>query len=83
MLEEGLAYQRTLTTADTQVERTNAPLTIESLTLLVNQRLERNNDLARMSTNDIRAAAAIATSALVEAAYQEAETITIIRRPAG
>ena len=81
MLEEGLAYQRSLTTADTQVQRTNAPLTIESLTLLVNQRLQHNNDLARMGTDDIRSALAIATSPLIEAAHQEAESITIIRRP--
>jgi hypothetical protein len=81
MLEEGLAYQRSLTTADTQVQRTNAPLTIESLTLLVNQRLERNGDLARMGTDDIRAAVAIATSPLIAAAQQEGESITIIRRP--
>jgi bifunctional non-homologous end joining protein LigD len=81
MQEEALTYQRSLTTADTQVQRTDAALTIESLTLLVNQRLERNGDLARMGTNDIRAAVAIATSALVEAAHQEAESITLIRRP--
>jgi hypothetical protein len=81
MWEEALKYQRSLTTADTQIQTTDAALTIESLTLLVNQRLERENDPARMNTTDIAAAISIATSPLIAAAQQTANTITLTRPP--
>jgi bifunctional non-homologous end joining protein LigD len=80
MLEEGLTYQRSLCEADTQVQHVNAPLSVDSLTLLVNQRLEREGDLARASLDDIRSAIAVAASPLIGAVDQTGETVTIISR---
>jgi hypothetical protein len=81
MLEEGLKYQRSLCEADTQVQHVNAPLSVDSLTLLVNQRLEREGDLARASLDDIRAAIAVAASPLIGAVHQTGEAVTIVSRP--
>jgi len=80
MLEEGLAYQRSLCEADTQVQGVNAPLSVDSLTLLVNQRLEREGDLARASQDDVRAAIAIGVSPLIGAVRQTGDAVTIVSR---
>jgi hypothetical protein len=80
MLEEGLKYQRSLCEADIQVQQVNAPLSLDSLTLLVNQRLERESDLARASQDDIRTAIAFASSPLIGAVEQAGEAVTIISR---
>lgn len=80
MLEEGLSYQRSLCQSDTQVQQVKATLSVDSLTLLVNQRLEREGDLARASQDDIRAAIAVAASPLVGAVHQTGETVTIVSR---
>jgi DNA primase len=82
MLEEGLKYQRSLCEADAQVQQANAPLSVDSLTLLVNQRLERESDLARASQDDIRAAIALASSPLIGAVEQTGEAVTIVSREA-
>ncbi len=61
-LEEGLAYQTSLTPADGQAQRpVNAPLTIEALTMLVNQRLDREGDSGRVNVDDVRSAMALAS----------------------
>jgi DNA primase len=80
MLEEGLMYQRSLCKADTQVQHVNAPLSVDSLTLLVNQRLEREGDLARASQDDIRAAITVAASPLFGAVQQTGETVVVVSR---
>jgi hypothetical protein len=49
------------------VQHVNAPLSVDSLMLLVNQRLERDGDLARASQDDIRAAITSAASPLLGA----------------
>jgi len=67
VVEEGLAYQRSLATTDAQIEHVSAPLTLEAVALLVNQRLVREGDLARVGVDDIRAAVAYATHPLVAA----------------
>lgn len=80
MLEEGRNYQRSLSQSDTQVQQVNAPLSVDSLTLLVNQRLEREGDLARASQDDIRTAIAVTASPLVGAVHQTEEAVTIVSR---
>lgn len=60
-LEEGLKYQLSLSTADSLVQPQNAPLTIEALAMLVNERLAAQGDTGRVSVEDVRAAADIAT----------------------
>jgi bifunctional non-homologous end joining protein LigD len=80
MLEEGLNYQRSLCQADTQVQQVNAPLSVDSLTLLVNQRLEREADLARAGPDDIRSAITVAVSPLFGAVQQTGEAIVIVNR---
>jgi hypothetical protein len=52
-MEEGLTYQRSLVTGGPPAD---APLTAEALTMLVNERLANENDTARLSVEDIRAA---------------------------
>jgi DNA primase len=78
MLAESLAYQRSLSVSDVQVERTDAHLTLDALALLVNQRLERDGDLARASADDIREALAFAESPLIDAARISENNITIV-----
>jgi hypothetical protein len=80
MLEEGLNYQRSLCQSDTQVQHVDATHSVDSLTVLVNQRLEREGDLARASQDNIRAAIAVAASALFNAVHQTEEAVTIISR---
>jgi bifunctional non-homologous end joining protein LigD len=82
MLEEGLTYQRSLCKADAQVQHVNAPLSVDSLTLLVNQRLEREGDLARASQDDIRAAIIVAASPLVGAVQQTGDAVVVVSRAA-
>jgi hypothetical protein len=80
MLEEGLKYQRSLCEADTQVQSVNAPLSIDSLTLLVNQRLQREGDFARATQDHIRAAISIAALPLIGAVCQTGDAVNIISR---
>jgi DNA primase len=78
-MQEGLAYQESLA-----VERTDpvdAPLTVEALTLLVNQRMAREGMLGRCSVQHVREAVAIAASAAVGAAsIAPTGEVTIERR---
>lgn len=80
VLEEGLAYQELLANADPQVQRPTAPLTIEALAVLINERLAREGELGRVSLDDIRAAVAYGTHPLVDTMSREAERITIEAR---
>ena len=55
VLEEGLAYQELLANADPEIERPTAPLTVEALAVLVNERLARDGELGRVSLDDCAA----------------------------
>jgi len=59
-MQEGLSYQRSLTTEAGSPE--DALLTPEALTLLVNQRMAREGMIGRCSTDDIRSALLLATA---------------------
>jgi hypothetical protein len=80
VLEEGLAYQELLATADPQVERAPAPLTAEALAVLVNERLARDGELGRVSLDDIRDAIAYGVHPLVDTMSQDGDRITIEAR---
>jgi hypothetical protein len=69
----GLSYQRSLCQSDIQVQQLSAPLSVDSLALLVNQHLEREGDLARVSQDDIRAAITLAASPLFNAVIKQRE----------
>jgi DNA primase len=62
-MQEGLAYQKSLAAEGGPPD--DALLTVEALTLLVNQRMSREGMLGRCSNDDIRAALTVATSASV------------------
>jgi len=80
VLEEGLAYQELLANADPQVQRTVAPLTVEALAVLVNERLAREGDLGRLSLDDVRAAVTYGVHPLVDTMSLDADRITIEAR---
>jgi hypothetical protein len=83
VLEEGLAYQIALRSPDPQVERVDAPLTVEVLATLVNQRLARENDLARIGVEDVRSALTFASHPLVDAARVAKDgSVVVVRRAA-
>ena len=56
VLEEGLAYQELVANEDPQIQRTTAPLTVEALAVLVNERLARDGEVGRISLEDVRQA---------------------------
>ena len=76
-MEEGLKYQRSLLTDDPLRERVNAPLTVESLALLVNERLAAELDEGRASVDDVRAAVALASHPAIGVARVEGNTIWV------
>lgn len=78
VMEEGLAYQESL--AD---DGSGDALTPEALTVLVNQRLQRENDLARCSSADVRNALAVATSLVFGGATQTTAGGFVIERRIG
>lgn len=80
MLEEAAKYQASLAVEDAQIERTDARLTVESLTLLVNQRLASENAPARMSTADIAKAVEIAASPLYDSIAVDGPYVTVTNR---
>ncbi len=80
VLEEGLAYQELLANADPQVQRTSAPLTVEALAVLVNERLAREAQLGRVSLDDIRRAVAYGVHPLVDTMSLDGDRVTIEAR---
>jgi Restriction endonuclease len=80
VLEEGLAYQELLANADPQVHRTVAPLTVEALAVLVNERLAHENELGRVSLDDIRRAVAYGAHPLVDTLSLDGDRVTIEAR---
>jgi hypothetical protein len=86
VLEEGLGYQELLANADPQVQRTSAPLTVEALAVLVNERLAREAQLGRVSLDDIRRAVAYGVHPLVDTISLAGDQVTIearwVERPA-
>lgn len=78
VMEEGLAYQESL--AD---DGSGDALTPEALTVLVNKRLQRENDLARCSSADVRNALAVATSLVFGGATQTTAGGFVIERRIG
>lgn len=60
-MEEGLKYQRSLIDGDAQLQPQDAPLTVEALAMLVNQRLAAEDDAGRVGVEDVRRAVDLAT----------------------
>jgi hypothetical protein len=77
VLEEGLRYQELLASADPEVQRTSAPLTVEALAVLVNERLARDGELGRVSIDDVRGAVAYGTHPLVDTIAVDGERVTV------
>jgi hypothetical protein len=82
VLEEGLRYQELLASADPQVQRTSAPLTVEALAVLVNERLAREGELGRVSIDDVRGAVAYGVHPLVDTMSVDGERVTVESRSA-
>jgi len=82
VLEEGLRYQELLAGADPEVQRTSAPLTVEALAVLVNERLAREGELGRVSIEDVRGAVVYGTHALVDTLAVDGERVTVEMRSA-
>jgi hypothetical protein len=61
-MQEGLAYQASLAAQTGPLD--DEFLTVEALTLLVNQRMAREGMLGRCSNADVRSAIALATTDL-------------------
>ncbi|MDB5072046.1 MAG: hypothetical protein JWM87_3157 [Candidatus Eremiobacteraeota bacterium] len=80
VLEEGLAYQELLANADPQIQRPTAPLTVEALAVLVNERLARDAELGRVSLDDIRAAVTYGAHPLVDTISLDGDRVTIEAR---
>jgi hypothetical protein len=80
LLEVGLDYQLSLVRADSQVERVSAPLTVEALVVLINERLAAESDLGRVGVDDVRRAIAFASDPLVDAVSVDGEAIYVERR---
>jgi hypothetical protein len=78
MMEEGLAYQESLAN-----DGSGDALTAEALAVLVNQRLQRENDLARCSSADVHNALAVATSLVFGGATQSVAGGFVIERRLG
>jgi hypothetical protein len=82
VLEEGLRYQELLGSADPEVQQTSAPLTVEALAVLVNERLAREGELGRVSIDDVRGAVAYGTHPLVDTMAVDGERVTVEMRSA-
>jgi len=80
VLEEGLRYQELLAGADPEVQRTSAPLTVEALAVLANERLAREGELGRVSLDDVRGAIAYGTHPLVDTLAVDGERVTVEMR---
>ncbi len=80
VLEEGLAYQELLANADPQVQRPVAPLTVEALAVLVNERLARDGELGRVSLDDVRGAVTYGVHPLVDTMSLDGDRVTIEAR---
>ncbi len=80
VLEEGLAYQELLANADPQVQRPVAPLTVEALAVLVNERLARDGELGRVSLDDVRGAVTYGVHPLVDTMALDGDRVTIEAR---
>jgi hypothetical protein len=78
VLSEGLAYQIGVAPSDSQVDKPHAPLTVEVLTALVNQRLALEGDFARASIEDVCSAVALARHPLLAAARVAADGSVIL-----
>jgi hypothetical protein len=78
VMEEGLAYQESLTN-----DGSGDALTAEALAVLVNQRLQRENNLARCSSADVNRALAVATSPVFSGATESANGSIVIERRLG
>ena len=80
VLEEGLRYQELLASADPEVQKTSAPLTVEALAVLANERLAREGELGRVSIDDVRGAVAYGTHPLVDTMAVDGERVTVEMR---
>ncbi len=80
VLEEGLRYQELLASADPEVQQTSAPLTVEALAVLVNERLAREGELGRVSIDDVRGAVVYGTHPLVDTMAVDGERVTVEMR---
>lgn len=83
VLEEGLRYQELLGSDDPEVQRPAAPLTVEALAVLVNERLAREGDAGRVSVDDVRRAVAYGAHPLVDTIAVDGERVTVEVRVAG
>jgi len=82
VIEEGLRYQELLASADPDVQRTSAPLTVEALAVLVNERLAREGETGRVSIDDVRGAVAYGVHPLVDTMSVDGERVTVESRSA-
>jgi hypothetical protein len=80
VLEEGLAYQELLAITDPQVQPAAAPLTVEALAVLVNERLARDGELGRVSLDDVRRAVAYGAHPLVDTISVDGDRVTVEAR---
>ena len=78
VMEEGLAYQTSLGAAGRG--GSDGVLTAEALTILVNQRLAREGDIARCNVDDVRAALAVASSAVFAGVSERPDGSFVIER---
>ncbi len=78
VMEEGLAYQSTLAN-----DGSGDALTPESLAVLVNQRLQREGNVARCSSDDVRGALAVAASPVFGGVTERANGGYVIERRLG
>jgi bifunctional non-homologous end joining protein LigD len=76
-LQQGLAYQTSLATEGAAID---APLTVDALTMLVNERMAREGMLGRCSTADIAGVVAVAGSPWYEAMEVGDGHVVIVRR---
>lgn len=82
VLEEGLRYQELLASDDPEVQRPAAPLTLEALAVLVNERLAREAELGRVSVDDIRAAVTLGTHPLIDTIAVDGDRVRVEIRAA-
>jgi hypothetical protein len=77
VLEEGLRYQELLASDDPEVQRPSAPLTLEALAVLVNERLAREAEPGRLSIDDIQGAVTLGAHPLIDTIAVDGDRVTI------
>jgi hypothetical protein len=78
VMEEGLVYQASLAS-----DGSGDALTAEALAVLVNQRLQREQNVARCSSEDVRSALAVAASPVFGGVTERANGGFVIERRLG